>query len=279
LLGLDCIHRILPVEILEKVFRFLPPRDLMIALRVCTRWREIGENPALWTFFKLKIVRRGQLCILDIRRLQFLQEIVVDGYSWKPRELVELFLALGKVSNLRKIAVKRYDTNYMEKVFSSQTPKPKPLEILFATISRASKLKNLCVPGICLSFLDPAYFAKTLSNIEEINISYCGLNTLQAETILSYITASSKLKDLYIGYNKLTDVKPIILARAVRELARIDLGNTRLTTLQIETMFKALNKESKLKWMSIVNNDLSMVDQNLLVETRFQLRTSDQFLF
>ena len=71
----------------------------MMAVLVCRKWRDIGENPSLWTFFKLKIVRRGELSILDIRRLQYLQEVVVDGYWWKGRELVELFLALRNVSN------------------------------------------------------------------------------------------------------------------------------------------------------------------------------------
>ena len=81
------------------------------------------------------------------------------------------------------------------------------------------------------------------------------------------MTGSAKLKDLNISYNKITAVEPTILARAVKELARIDLGNTELTKLQIETLFKALNDDSKLKWMSINNNDLSMVDPNLLAKT------------
>jgi hypothetical protein len=75
------------------------------------------------------------------------------------------------------------------------------------------------------------------------------------------------LKDLNISCNKLTFVDSTILAKAVRELASINLGNTGLTTLQIETMFKSLNEESKLKWLNMESNDLSMVDQNLLAKT------------
>ena len=121
----------------------------MMAVLVCRKWRDIGENPTLWTFFKLKIVRRGELSILDIRRLQYLQEVVVDGYWWKGRELVEMFLALGKVSNLRKITVHHYvNTYYLDKVYSALTNHQ--LEILFATISGATKLRNLYISGICL---------------------------------------------------------------------------------------------------------------------------------
>ena len=40
-----------------------------------------------------------------------------------------------------------------------------------------------------------------------------------------------------------------------------------MTTLQIETLFKALNEESNLKWLNKESNDLSMVDQNLLANT------------
>ena len=89
---------------------------------------------------------------------------------------------------------------------------------------------------------------------------------------MSYITISSKLQHLNISYNKLTDVDPTILATAVRELASIDLGNTGLTSLQIETLFKTLNDESKLKWLSMENNDLSMISRNLLAKTVSRLK-------
>ena len=104
--GLDCINRIFPTEIVENVFKFLQPRDLMVADLVCRKWRELGENPKLWTFLKLKMDRRGELSILNIRRLQYLREIIVDW--WKGKELEELFLALGKLSNLRKITIQHY---------------------------------------------------------------------------------------------------------------------------------------------------------------------------
>ena len=39
-----------PNEILEKVFRMLPRRDLMRAVLVCRRWRDVGESPILWAW-------------------------------------------------------------------------------------------------------------------------------------------------------------------------------------------------------------------------------------
>ena len=161
----------------------------MVAVLVCRKWRELGENPKLWTFLKLKIDRRGEVSILNIRRLQYLREIIVDW--WKGKELEELFLALGKLSNLRKITIQHYiNTYYLDNVYSVLTKEQ--LHILFGIFSGATKLKHLVMPGTCLSYLDPAYLAKTLSNIEELNISSCRLNNLQAETIMSHITASSK---------------------------------------------------------------------------------------
>ena len=44
------INEVLPNEILEKVFRMLPRRDLKRAVLVCRRWRDVGESPILWAW-------------------------------------------------------------------------------------------------------------------------------------------------------------------------------------------------------------------------------------
>ena len=69
--------------------------------------------------------------------------------------------------------------------------------------------------------------------------------------LVSYITIYTILQDFNIDLNKLTDVDPNTFALFVRKLAIIDLGNTELTTLQIETMLKTLNEKTELKWLSL----------------------------
>ena len=40
----------LPIEVLELVFSFLTNRDLEHVVLVSRLWREVGENPMLWSW-------------------------------------------------------------------------------------------------------------------------------------------------------------------------------------------------------------------------------------
>ena len=63
---------VLPAELLERVFRLLPPRVLRVVVLVCRRWRAVGEAPGLWLWVSL-VVMEGNLAalpaMLDSRRL------------------------------------------------------------------------------------------------------------------------------------------------------------------------------------------------------------------
>ena len=48
------INSLLPVELLEVIFRYLSIQDLNRAVLVCRRWREVGETPRLWPWFNVK---------------------------------------------------------------------------------------------------------------------------------------------------------------------------------------------------------------------------------
>ena len=48
------INRLLPVELLSKVFHLLPSRDLKAVVLVCRWWRELGEAPAFWVCLRVK---------------------------------------------------------------------------------------------------------------------------------------------------------------------------------------------------------------------------------
>ena len=74
------INRVLPPEILEKVFSHLRAlKDLNNVMLVCKTWKNVGEAPALWSWFT--ITKDSQM---PLKRLQGCQEIFV-GFDWKPR--------------------------------------------------------------------------------------------------------------------------------------------------------------------------------------------------
>ena len=58
------INELLPPEMLERVFRLLPNRDLKNAVLVCRRWRDVGEAPSLWTWVSPHcVVRENSGCL------------------------------------------------------------------------------------------------------------------------------------------------------------------------------------------------------------------------
>ena len=68
------INRVLPPELLEKIFGYLAPKDLNNVMLVCKTWNDIGEAPALWSWFKIR--KSSQL---ELKRLQGCQEIVIQN--------------------------------------------------------------------------------------------------------------------------------------------------------------------------------------------------------
>ena len=62
---LSLINRVLPPELLEKIFGYIAPKDLSNVKLVCKTWNNIGEAPALWSWFKIR--KSSQL---ELKRLQ-----------------------------------------------------------------------------------------------------------------------------------------------------------------------------------------------------------------
>ena len=44
----------LPMEMLERVFQFLAPKDLKTVRLVCKHWKEVAEIPTLWTWVSME---------------------------------------------------------------------------------------------------------------------------------------------------------------------------------------------------------------------------------
>ena len=71
---ISLINRVLPPELLEKIFGYLAPKDLNNVMLVCKTWNNIGEAPTLWSWFKIR--KSSQL---ELKRLQGCQEIVIQN--------------------------------------------------------------------------------------------------------------------------------------------------------------------------------------------------------
>ena len=82
--------KVLPAELLEMVFKKLPPEDLVRVMLVCKQWKKATENPELWTgvcFERKGCNRRDKILLkmMSSRRFEAVQIIcfVVIAHSYR----------------------------------------------------------------------------------------------------------------------------------------------------------------------------------------------------
>ena len=89
------INRLLPVEMLYKIFLLLSPLDLCSVVAVCRRWQEVGEDPRLW-FWMVFRVKRSNIAVMQqvmaIRRLQGIRRLKVREVEEMSMEVLEELL-------------------------------------------------------------------------------------------------------------------------------------------------------------------------------------------
>ena len=84
----------LPPEIMMKIFGYLENKDLANVVSVCSRWRDLGE--CLWTWDTL-FIRREDLDMLRIKRVEHVEEISIEYADWSEEELNSLFEILERL--------------------------------------------------------------------------------------------------------------------------------------------------------------------------------------
>ena len=99
------ITDVLPVEILMKIFHMLDPQDMKMVVLVCQMWREMGEDPNLWTWCKISLPSRDALKMMNTVRFQLVQDVkLLYPRDWKAGHAEELFQCLERLSNLRRVS-------------------------------------------------------------------------------------------------------------------------------------------------------------------------------
>ena len=73
----------LPEELLFKIFKRLPCKDLCNAILVSKYWRKIGEDPVLWKNYLLEINYGTRLLpeTLKFKRFSMLESLLVRGFD------------------------------------------------------------------------------------------------------------------------------------------------------------------------------------------------------
>lgn len=281
---------LLPAEMLYSVFQFLTPKDLKSVVLVCRRWREVGENPRLWSKIRIVVCKDNisrkrdiQDCMrlrmvreLEIRAVRVIQPVLqLTGLHtldmWWPRlslpQLHTLFVFIAKKSQLKSLRLDSEDISTLRPgLLVRAVTKLETVCLQFTKIttfqinsiceeigkkSRCSNLRSLDIGSNNLSKVDPFILAKAAGTLEILNISDTGLTTIQITKICSQIVNGCNLKSLNIEFNKVTEVNPKLLSTAVNKLEKVDLTQSCMTSEQTRIILLGLEPYNSLRNLRI----------------------------
>jgi len=237
----------LPSEILLNIFSFLPRDDLNTCILVCSKFRDIGTDPDLWSMFIIPCMKisqqQGLSRILDIIQLPrfkkmksldlnrvyhgFLRKGVKSPAQEKSSEDRDKFLSILKVAS--KLPLTFIDLSY-NKLASLSSPEFLASLVLnvqdvslFATCRGAGanldfivnileRLSDRCALsnlnlGACDLDTLPSTLMIKLNNISSISMEGVIMTLEQARVFLTEMSTSTKIKRFNIGSQVIVDVE------------------------------------------------------------------------
>ena len=271
-----------PLEIKEKIWKYLNPASIKKVRMVSKSMKEEIERPHFWSWATLRLNQNNQKEVLEsalVRLVPGLQ--VFDSHSTRQlftamQKKTDKFKPLVKIniwsSNLRELdpalflAVGRLRVCHLDNCSLTDDQKA----TIFSVIQDREdlQLRDLNIWGrlVDMSSLEPGLF-RSLVRLESCRLGYTRLTTEQVSAIFSAIQESEnlKLRHLNISWNNLSSLQPPLF-RSVLSLASCHLGDTRLTPQQVSNIFTAIQEteDLKLQDLNISGVNVSSLEPGLL---------------
>ena len=182
-----------PVEIITRFFGYLPPRGLKSAVLVCRLWKDIGEDPKLWTWTLVTVNSMCDFDKLDIHRLKLVQNLKVlpsfnpDCNLKHPSDLMEFFKAVEAISTIKRIdGIKTHNLQSVETsllisvlsrlselklTYDGNLSQEEQLHLIFtAIIEKKAQVEKLTIAGNTIYKLSSSLFASAASNVVKLKL-------------------------------------------------------------------------------------------------------------
>ena len=260
------INRVLPPEMLEKIFSHLSHEDLNTAMLVCKTWNRAGEAPSLWSWITIKNVAQ-----LPLKRLQACQEVAV-GDPW-------LRIPHPKKPEYGEIASISWNRLLQEIL---QHPGLKKLTLY------DPHTYNTWDTFSVLTGLDLGLFTQVLAKMGEIDIHWLGRSTLSRAAVGSVMNSladsvldgPSNLKRLVfrdVNYNG-NDVDSVRFATALNKIETLEV---KLSIDIVNLLLKAMMEEdTSVSSLSLLGNqDLSQLEPEHLFGVFDKLKEIGAFAY
>ena len=112
--------------------------------------------------------------------------------------------------------------------------------------------------------VEPDILATAVHSLKQLTLRKVHLTGLQTEALFRAISLGSSLKKLALIDLNLSQVSPILLARAVSQLKDVHIQATQLTIQQAEAVFSTICEDSQLRYLDMRLDLLALVSPDLL---------------
>ena len=290
----------LPVELLLNILSRLPPRSLCRAAAVCRTWREVAESPALWCWARVWINPANFQERLGAARLQLVREIRLQPWGdvyrnetfnpvteWNSNEVVRNLVRsisglpnLKKITNFEMLSLRKVDegsvafiVNIHEKIQLNSFD-PWDLNTVLVVVHGETNLTELDFRGLpkdIMDTLNPVTLAKAAGCVQELVVS-SRLKKRQLKELLAVASGESKLQILELLNQNFVLTDQEVLAKAVNKMEFVSLSGKDLQS-KMESLFKKIDRDSKLKFLSLTRVEFTHVETKTVAEAFRQLES------
>ena len=262
----------LPVEVLEKVFEFLPRKDRKSGVLTNSLWRKAGEASRLWTWVRLAVDQTSRarvIRMLSLERLTRVEEIRVQAEAVSQ----DLLQAMIEHTGLKRISLQGLkllggdlpaglDSHLVvealtgvESLCFRSDPLPNHLLVaLFTELSQGgSSLKKLRLYGTNLVEVPAALVASALTRMVEVRLD-TKLTTAQVAALMEAVDqGDSSLKELTLnsslplGRSGPLNLKPLV------KLEVVNLWGNSVTRQELVDFFAVMSCTSGGSWWTTTN--------------------------
>ena len=219
-----------------------------------------------------------------------LEDVEVSNIGVTDQQLEEVFTRMSKDSQLRKLAIAGNNLSSIQpEVLASAIRKLEEMNIGYTHITREQGravfsaldgndlLRKLTICSNDLSSVHPELLGRVLSKVEELDISYTHLQGHHAMQLFAAIKQKGCLNKLKISWNNLSGVPPDVLAKGVAQIEEVDMESTSITTQQGSLLLSFLMEEKRLKRLSLVRNNLSEMEPEILAAGVIRLEKANLY--
>ena len=272
---------LLPAELLERIFLLLQPRHLASAVLVCRRWREVGENPGLWSSLHLTVtefslphlpellgcgrLRRVRQLTLKAVSDQLLNQLADHTGHTRAASLKSLNMANTNLSAVKVEVLVFAVLQVREVVLRGSGLSLVQLNGLFTALATCSPhLESLDLSELNLCQVEPKLLTASLFQLEVVSLARCRLTSLQLASLCSSLSPSRALRCLDLSHNNLSLLPPSLLAGAVACLRELQLWGASLQPGHLNALCQAMAQGGRLKRLDLTGNNLSSLEPGLL---------------